>query len=73
MPSHLLKLLVLLTVFSVAPAASGHQQAGTDGSDCPYARARAEAAAREESTTVTAMDRAPASGSLLGRSAVLSP
>jgi uncharacterized membrane-anchored protein len=79
MPRHTLKLLVLLAIFSVAPATARHATAaaGHRSSDCPYARARAEAAARaaasKGATTITLTDRAPASGSLLGRSAVLSP
>ena len=75
MPRHMLKLLALLAVFSVAPATARHGAAVAtyDADECPYARARAEAAAQREGQSITLTDRVSTNGSLLGRSAVLSP
>jgi hypothetical protein len=89
MPKHMLKLLVLLTVFSVAPATAGHQisiapPAGLH-SKCPHERARAEAAwaaairaaaVQRGPTTITLTDRVPADSSLFsvgGESGFLRP
>ena len=82
MPRHTLKLLVLLSAFSVAPATAGHRALAAEAkhhhSACPYERAREEAAARAAAafvqpvaapkgpTTITLTDRAPADSSLLG-------
>jgi hypothetical protein len=86
---HMLKLLLLLAGFSVAPAAARHpinSAARTAGDEaCPYARERADAAARalaamtasvpRRPTVITLTDRAPAGISLfeLGRSDFVSP
>jgi hypothetical protein len=73
MPKHTLKLLVLLTALSVAPASAGEWNfrpaAYHDEGGCPYARARmAEAAAwtaqQEVVTTITLTDRVPPDSSL---------
>ena len=77
MPKHTLKLLVLLTVFSVAPAAAGGRTALVPPtglhSKCPHERARAQAAwaaavraeaAQRGPTTITLTDRVPADSSL---------
>jgi hypothetical protein len=81
MPKHTLKLLVLLMVFSVAPA-SGHRAVivptpavvswSDDPVACPYERARLAAAAaaasdKAEPTTITLTDRIPPDAPLLGR------
>lgn len=85
MPRHTLKLLVLLTVFSVAPASGRRLMAhatNMNKAECPYARARAEAAARAAAaqpavavqpvvapkgpTTITLTERARADGPLRG-------
>ena len=63
MPRHTLKLLILLTAFSVAPAAAGHQlslvpPAGLH-SKCPFERARAEAAWTEAVRAAAATRKAP--------------
>lgn len=77
MPKHTLKLLVLFTTFSVAPATAGHVTALVPPaglhSKCPYERARAEAAwaaakaaaaVPRGPTTITLTDRVPADSSL---------
>lgn len=76
MPKHTLKLLVLLAVFSVAPASAGSRApsavATYDGVECPYERARlaALAADRTEPTTITLTEAAPRLGP---KSALLTP
>jgi len=81
MRTYSLRLLVLLAVFSVAPATAGSRTAlvAPAGlhSKCPYERARAEAAwaatlrttpapAPSAPTTITLTDRVPADSSLFG-------
>ena len=75
MPKHTPKLLVLLMVFSVAPASAGSRAVAVtayDGIECPYERARLAAAAAEnaEPTTVTLTQAVPGIGP---RSALLAP
>jgi hypothetical protein len=77
MPKHALKLLALVTIFSVAPVSAGPRlwgaNAGHRGPSCPYERARlaalaarpAPAPAVKVPTTITLTDRAPSNG-LLG-------
>jgi hypothetical protein len=79
MTKHIPKLLVLLAIFSVAPVsaerlANAHRHSAAE---CPYARAKARAAAaavanpaaakqaKPAGTTITLIDRVPA-GSLFG-------
>ena len=74
MPKHTLKLLVLSTVLTVAPASAGEWNyrpaAYHDDGSCPYERARIAAAAAGWSaeqkgvTTITLTDRVPADSSL---------
>jgi hypothetical protein len=60
-PKHTLKMLALLTVFAVTPAAAGHFNADNAAwSDCPYERAELIAAGYE---TIPSADGVPA-GSL---------
>jgi len=80
MRTYSLRLMVLLAVFSVAPATAGSRTAlaAPAGlhSKCPYERARAEAAwmamkaaatqAPKAPTTITLTDRVPAGSSLFG-------
>ena len=67
MPRHTLKLLALLTVFSVAPAAAGHRGLGAGGphAQCPYERARAEAEARAAAQFAAAAPKAPTTITLI--------
>ena len=75
MSRHIPKLLVLLAVFSVAPVSAERlATAHRHSSECPYARAKAQAAAaaavrpaatKPAPTTITLIDPVP-SGSLLG-------
>ena len=61
MPKHALKLLAILTVFAVTPAAAGHFNAdNAEWSDCPYERAELIAAGYE---SISSADGVPA-GSL---------
>jgi hypothetical protein len=74
MPKHTLKLLVLLTALSVAPASAGEWNfrpaAYHDEGGCPYERARIAAAAaawtaeQKGETTITLTDRVPPDSSL---------
>jgi hypothetical protein len=89
MPKHLLKLLVLVAAFGIAPA-SADSKAPTiaptpavatwadDSVTCPFERARLAAArqatAGKRPTTITLTDRVPADAPLLGRgSAFINP
>lgn len=70
MPRHTLKLLVLLPLFSVAPADAGNCGSGhcrtaaapkpRHHSSCPYARAREEAAAAAAARSAELQPQAPA-------------
>ncbi|HKP34465.1 MAG TPA: hypothetical protein VJT70_06770 [Sphingomicrobium sp.] len=63
MPRHTLKMLAILTVFAVTPAAAGHFNAdNAEWSDCPYERAELIAAGYESLDTTTA--GGPVEGSL---------
>lgn len=71
MPKHTLKLLVLLSALSVAPASAGQWNSSAaafgDDTGCPYERARLAAAWEAEhqgETTITLTDRVPADSSL---------
>jgi carotenoid cleavage dioxygenase-like enzyme len=74
MPRHTLKLLVLLTVFSVTPVAAEQRDvaAGSQhhAAECPYARARAAAARSAElqpqaPARIILIERVPADTSAL--------
>jgi hypothetical protein len=87
MAKHRLKLLVLLTAFSVAPASARHSPAALvaqpavmswsdDSVTCPYERARLAAAAAAASerlgpTPIILTDRVPPDAPLLGRGSSL--
>jgi hypothetical protein len=72
---HMLKLLALLAVFSVAPAAAGHCGRGQcvagaqprHHSACPYQRAREEAAAAAEAAAEPVSASAPTTITLTER------
>jgi hypothetical protein len=76
MPKHTLQLLVLLAVFSVAPAAAGPRAqpavATYDNVACPYERARLAALSAEtaQPTRITLTEAAPSLGP---KSALLNP
>jgi len=59
-----LKLLVFVTACWVAPLAAQQAPLGNEPSECPFAKAEAEAAAAQGDSTAAISDGVPTEGSL---------